>query len=145
MALDSLGDVLRNREVIHKESSKEITTETTGQIDNLKKYSKRQSKSTRQSDKGSQPDKVIAREANYIKNLAIDDLYDRLVSLELVMDHKYKAFWCGAIHTLGTSFVEAQAHHALQYGKSPAALFHFLVNKALNKSSDPLMPRFKSR
>lgn len=143
--MDSLGNMLNNRKVIHKESSKEITTKTTGQIDNLEKYTKPTRKSNSQSDKGSQPDKVIAREANYIKNLAIDELYERLVSLELVMDHKYKAFWCGAIHTLGCAYVEAQANHALQYGKKPAALFHFLINKQLNKSSDPYMPRFKGR
>lgn len=141
--MDSLSDMLDNQKLIHKERSKEITTETTGQVDNLEKYTKPNRKSNRQSDKGSQPDKTIAREANYIKNLAIDELYERLVSIELVMDHKYKAFWCGAIHTLGTSFVEAQANHALQYGKKPAALFHFLINKALNKQADPYMPRFK--
>jgi len=139
--MDSLKDMLDNREVIHKEKNQKKNNKTTGQVDNLEKYTTPSGLSNSQSDKGSQPDKVIKREANYIKNLAIDDMYDRLIQLELVMDHKYKAFWCGAIHTLGTSFVDAQAAHALQYGKKPAALFHFLINKQLNKQNDPYGPR----
>ena len=131
--------------LIHKEKKQKKNNKTTGQIDNLEKYTTPGDLSTGQSAKVSQSDKLISREANYMKNLRIDELYDRLVQNELIMDHKYKAFWCGAIHRLGCAFVEAQAEHALQHGKSPAALFHFLINKQLNKSNDPYSPRFNAR
>lgn len=133
--MDQLGDF------IHKERSKEKYNKTTGHIDNLEKYSNRTAKSNGKSVKRSQSDKLIQREANYLKNNQIDLLYDQLIKCELIMDHKYKAFWCGAMHKLGTAFVEAQANQAMQYGNNPAALFHFLINKELNKRKDPYGPR----
>ena len=111
----------------------------------MKRYTKPGDLATRKSDNLATDDKQIQREANYIKNINIDSTYERLKSYELIMDDTYKAFWCGAMHKLGVAYVEAQAHHAMTHGRAPAALFHFLINKALNAKDDPYMPRFNKR
>lgn len=132
--------------LFHKEKKQKKNNKTNGQIDNLKKYTKPSGKSSSQIDNQPTPDKLIKREANYIKNLHIDQAYERLRSVGLITDDKYQAWWCGTMHTLGVSFVMAQAEHCLtkREVKRPAGLFHHLINKAINKSQDPMMPRFKN-
>ena len=137
---ESLSDIF-----IHKEKKQKKNNKTNGQIDNLKKYSTNGNKST---DKLATDGKQIRREANYIKNIHIDETYERLKMVGLINDDKYKAWWCGVMHTLGVAFVTAQAEHAQIYAKdpsNPAPLFHFLINKAVNKSQDPFAPRFNKR
>lgn len=129
--------------VIHKEKYQKKYNKTIGHYDNLKKYTNDNEMSIAKTDNQPTPDKLIKREANYIKNIHIDDAYSKLLIAGLVND-KYKGFWCGAIHTLGVSFVMAQAELCLskQDVRNPIGLFHFLINKQLNKQADPHMPRF---
>lgn len=125
-----------------KERSKEKYNKTNGQIDKLKGYTTPNRSSSRHSDNLPTADKQIKREANFLKNIHIDEAYLKLKSVGLITDDKYQAWWCGAMHTLGVSYVHAQAEIALSKGNNPQALFHFLVNKAINKSTDPHLPRF---
>lgn len=135
----STGKVQSIGEVIHKESSKENNNKTRGQYDKLKKYGIDGTKST---GKLATDDKQIRREANYLKNIHIDKCYEDLLKMGLITSEGYQAWWCGVMHKLGTSFVMAQADLALKNGRKPAALFHFQINKAINKLEDPWMPRF---
>lgn len=134
-SMESLG------EVFHKERSKEKNNKTKGQYDNLKGYTTSGDKAI---DKLATDDKQIQREANYIKNIHIDETIKLLKSVGLVMDNKYDAWWAKVCHTLGSSFVRDQANMCLNKRevRNPQALFHFLINKEMNKSNDPYMPRF---
>lgn len=129
-------------EVIHKEKNQKKYNKTTGQHDNLKKYS-----TADNSSRGNlaTDDKQIRREANYMKNLHIDAAYQSLIRMNLVTDPKYEAWWCGVLHKLGVQFVMAQADKAIKNARdpeNPSPLFHFLINKAMNQVKDPFMPRF---
>jgi hypothetical protein len=128
-------------EVFHKESSKEKYNKTNGQIDNLRGYQTAGKPST---DKLATDDKQIQREANYLKNIHIDQSIERLISVGLI-NEGYEAWYCKCMHVLGAPYVIAQADIALNKGKNPQALFHFLINKAMNKAEDPFMPRFNKR
>ena len=126
-------------EVIHKEKNQKKYNKTKGQYDKVKKYGIEGTMST---DKLATDDKQIRREANYMKNLHIDKAFDDLLRMELISDIKYRAWWCGTLHKLGVTFVMVQADLALKNGKNPAALFHFLINKEINRVTDEYMPRF---
>lgn len=129
-------------EVIHKEKNQKKYNKATGQHDKLKGYGKQGTKS---SDKLTTSDKQIRREANYLKNIHIDKAYEDLLRMNLISDTKYQAWYCGVLHKLGVTFVMAQAEQARKNARdpeNPAPLFHFLINKAMNKSADPYMPRF---
>ncbi len=126
-------------EVIHKEKNQKKYNKTKGQYDKVKKYGIDGTMST---DKLATDDKQIRREANYMKNLHIDKAFDDLLRMELISDIKYRAWWCGTLHKLGVTFVMVQADLALKNGKNPAALFHFLINKEINRVTDEYMPRF---
>ena len=127
-----------------KERSKEKNNITTGQINNLKGYHKVDVSTSAKSDKFATDDKQIKREANYLKNIHIDDTLERLRSVGLV-NEGYDAWYCKAMHTLGTAKVGALAETALSKARadsSPGALFHWLLNKEMNKAIDKYMPRF---
>jgi hypothetical protein len=129
-------------EVIHKEKNQKKYNKTKGQVDKLKGYGKQGTKST---DKFATDDKQIRREANYLKNIHIDKAYEDLLRMNLISDTKYQAWYCKCLHTLGVTFVMAQADQAMKNARdrdNPAPLFHFLINKAMNKAADPYMPRF---
>lgn len=128
-------------DVIHKEKNQKKNNKTTGQYDKLKKYSKDGNSST---DKSTVSERQIKREAKYIKNLHIDSTYERLKAANLIENDQYKAWWCHVMHTLGASFVIAQAELSMKNARdpsNPAPLFHFLINKAMNKAKDPYSPR----
>ena len=125
--------------VFHKEKNQKKYNKTRGQVDKLKEYGNMSTKST---GKLTTSDKQIRREAKYLKNIHIDEAYQRLLKMELITNTAYEAWWCGAMHKLGVQFVMAQADLAMKKGRNPAALFHFQINKAMNKSVDPYMPRF---
>jgi hypothetical protein len=127
-----------------KERTKEKYNKTNGQIDNLKKYTTISRSSSSQFANPPTVDKQIRREANFLKNIHIDEALDHLKSSNLVNGDKYDAWWCGTMHTLGVAFVMAQAELCLSKKevRSPAGLFHHLINKALNKANDPHLPRF---
>jgi len=133
--LSSLG------EVIHKKKKQKKYNKTNGQIDNLKGYQTPGKSST---DKMATDDKQIRREANYLKNIHIDESLKQLTAAGLV-NEGYEAWYCKCMHTLGVPYVMAQADVALHKGSNPQALFHFLINKAMNKHVDPFMPRFNTR
>lgn len=133
------GKVESISEVFHKEKNQKKYNKTKGQYDKVKKYG---IEGTKSRDNLSTDDKQIRREANYMKNLHIDKAYDDLLRMELISNPNYRAWWCGVLHTLGVTFVMTEADKALKNGKNPPALFHFLINKAMNKASDPYMPRF---
>ncbi len=135
---ESLNEIL-----IHKEKKQKKNNKTKGQYDNLKGYTKPVNMAR---DNLATDDKQIQREANYIKNIHIDETIKLLKSVELIMDNKYDAWWAKVCHTLGSSFVRDQANMCLNNRevRNPQALFHFLINKEMNKSNDPYMPRFKS-
>lgn len=138
----STGKAQSIGEVFHKERTKEINNKATGQYDKLKGYGNQGTKST---DKLSTDDKQIRREANYLKNIHIDKAYEDLLRMNLITNTQYQAWYCKCLHTLGVAFVMAQAHLAMKNARdqdNPAPLFHFLLNKAMNKSIDPFMPRF---
>jgi hypothetical protein len=139
--MQQLGNTDRFRQVIHKESSKEKNNKTKGQIDNLRKYGTRGNKSR---DQLATDDKQIQREANYIKNIHIDETIQLLKSVGLVTEDNHHAWWAKVCHTLGSSFVRDQANLCLNRRevRNPQALFHFLINKEMNKHNDPYMPRF---
>jgi len=127
-------------QLFHKEKNQKKYNKTIGHYDKVKKYTNDNLKS---SDKSTTSDKLIRREANYLKNIHIDKAFENLLRMELISDTKYRAWWCGVLHKLGVAFVMVQADLAIKNGKNPAALFHFMINKELNKSIDPYMPRFK--
>jgi hypothetical protein len=135
----STGKVESIGEVFHKEKNQKKYNKTRGQYDKLKKYGIDGTKST---GKLATDDKQIRREANYLKNIHIDKCYENLLRMELITNTKYQAWWCGVMHKLGTGFVMAQADLAIKNGRNPAALFHFQINKAINKHEDAFMPRF---
>lgn len=135
----STGKVQSIGEVFHKEKNQKKYNKTKGQIDNLEKYGT-EGKMSR--DKLATGERQIKREAKYMKNIHIDSCYDKLVQMGLITSENYQAWWCGVMHKLGTAFVMAQADLALKNGRNPAALFHFQINKAMNKAVDPYMPRF---
>lgn len=129
-------------EVIHKEKNQKKYNKTKGQDDKLKGYGKQGTKSR---DKLATDERQIKREANYLKNIAIDKAYEDLLRMNMITNDRYKAWYCKCLHTLGVSFVMAQAHLAAKNAKdqdNPAPLFHFLINKEMNKAIDPYMPRF---
>lgn len=129
-------------EVIHKEKNQKKYNKTTGQIDNLKKYTTKGNKSR---DNLATGEHQITREANYLKNIRIDKAYQDLLRMNLVTESRYEAFYFKCLHTLGVTFVMAQADLAIKNARdknNPAPLFHFLINKEMNKAVDPYMPRF---
>ena len=129
------------KQVFHKEKNQKKYNTTTGQIDNMRGYNTT-SKNT--IDKSATDDKQIKREANLLKNIAIDQALERLRSVGLV-NGGYDAWYCQQMHSLGIAKVTALAQTAIdkcRAGKHPAALFHFLLNKEVNKAADPYMPRF---
>lgn len=136
---DRQGGLQSIGEVFHKEKNQKKYNKTKGQNDKLKEYGTDGNKST---DKLSTDDKQIRREAKYLKNIHIDKCYEDLLRMGLITSEGYQAWWCGVMHKLGTGFVMAQADLALKNGRNPAALFHFQINKAMNKHDDPFMPRF---
>lgn len=125
----------------HKEKYQKKNNKTIGQIDKLKKYTNAGNKSN---DKLTISDKQISREQRYIKNLDIDNLVARLTEQGLLME-QYQDWYFKVCHTLGTGFVAAQAEIAIMKGNNPQALFHFLINKAMNKSIDAYLPRFNNK
>lgn len=137
--MDSLKDMLDNHALIHKEKNQKKNNKTKGQYDKLKKYGTNGTKST---DKSTTSERQLKREANYLKNIHIDDCYTKLIHMGLITSENYQAWWCGTMHRLGTSYVMAQADLAMKNGRNPAALFHFQINKAINRADDPYMPRF---
>lgn len=137
--MDSLSNSIERHPLFHKEKNQKKNNKARGQIDKLKEYGTEGTKSTGKKTTG---ESQIKREANYLKNIHIDTCYERLVRMELITNSNYQAWWCGAMHKLGTGYVMAQADLAMKNGKNPPALFHFLINKAVNKRDDPYMPRF---
>ena len=136
MAFDQIGDV------IHKEKNQKKHNKTIGQVDNLKKYTSHDNKSM---DNLTTAEQQIKREAKYLKNLHLDEVYQGLLMKGLISDERYEAWYFKCLHTLGPVFVLAQADRALRNARdprNPAPLFHFLLNKAMNKSIDPTLPRF---
>lgn len=136
------GKVQSIGEVFHKEKNQKKYNKTTGQYDKLKGYGTDGNKST---DKLATDDKQIRREANYLKNIHIDKAYEDLLRMNMITNPKYQAWYCKCLHTLGVTFVMAQAQQAQKNARdqdNPAPLFHFLINKAMNKADDPFMPRF---
>ena len=126
-------------EVFHKEKNQKNYNKTKGQYDKLKEYGTDGNSSI---GKLATDDKQIKREAKYLKNIHIDKCYEDLLRMNLITSEGYQAWWCGVMHKLGTGFVMAQADLAIKNGRNPAALFHFQINKAMNKADDPYMPRF---
>lgn len=137
--MDSLSSSISNHPLFHKEKNQKKNNKAIGQIDKLKEYGTKGTKST---DKLTTSDYQIKREARYLKNIHIDECYERLIRMELITNSNYQAWWSGAMHKLGTQYVMAQADLALKNGKNPPALFHFLINKAINKHEDKYTPRF---
>jgi hypothetical protein len=134
--LESVG------QIIHKEKNQKKNNKTKGQHDKLKKYG---NEGTMSMDKLTTSDYQIKREARYMKNIHIDQAYERLLMMKCITNPNYKAWWCGVMHKLGVAFVMVQADQACKNAKdrdNPAGLFHFLINKELNKNIDPYMPRF---
>lgn len=127
--------------LFHKEKKQKKNNKTKGHIDNLRGYDTQGNKSI---DELATDDKQIRREANYIKNIHIDETIALLKSTGLITDEKYNAWWAKVCHTLGASFVRDQANLCLNRRdvRNPQALFHFLINKEMNKRNDPFMPRF---
>lgn len=143
--MESLSDSLDKHKFSTKERSKEKNNKARGQFDNLKKYANPSTKSSGESGTLATADKLIKREANYLKNIHIDEAYQKLKLMGLITnrDDQYQAWWCGVMHKLGVAFVMAQADQATKNATtSPAGLFHFLINKAINKLDDPNLPRF---
>lgn len=143
--MESLSDSLKTHKFSTKERSKEKNNKAKGQIDNLKKYANPSTESSGELDTLATADKQIKREANYLKNIHIDEAYERLKLLGLITnrDDQYRAWWCGVMHKLGVAFVMAQADQATKNAtSSPPGLFHFLINKAINKLDDSNLPRF---
>jgi len=124
--------------LIHKEKKQKKNNKTNRQIDKLKGYSTpdNMSKENMATD-----DKQIRREANFIKNINIDESITKLTQVGLLIEG-YEGWYAKCMHVLGVPFVMAQADQALSKGKNPPGLFHFLLNKAMNKHHDPFMPRF---
>jgi hypothetical protein len=137
--VDSHNKPVHISDLFHKEKNQKKNNKTKGQYDKLEKYSTDGKKST---DKLTTSDKQIKREAKYLKNIHIDTCYEQLLQMGLITSEGYQAWWCGVMHKLGTSFVMAQADLAIKNGRNPAALFHFQINKAINRQADPFMPRF---
>jgi hypothetical protein len=142
--MHSLDEVLSDNPVFHKEKNQKKNNITTGQYDNLRGYNTHQALST---DNLSTDDKQIRREARLLKNIHIDHALERLRSAGFV-NEGYDAWYCKVMHSLGVPKVEALAQISLdkcRAGSTPQALFHFLLNKELNKVTDPYMPRFNKR
>lgn len=143
--MESLSDSLNKHKLSTKERSKENNNKAKGQLDNLKKYANASTKSSGELDNLATADKLIKREAKYLKNIHIDEAYTKLKLMGLITnrDDKYQAWWCGVMHKLGVAYVMAQADQATKNAtSSPAGLFHFLINKQLNKLDEPHLPRF---
>lgn len=129
-------------ELFHKEKKQKKYNKTKGQYDNLKKYGNQGTLST---DKLTTSERQIQREACYLKNIHIDKCYEQLIMMNLITNPDYRAWWCSVMHKLGTAFVMAQADLAIKGARdksNPAPLFHFLINKEMNKAGDPYIPRF---
>lgn len=139
--MDSHNKPVHISDLFHKEKNQKKNNKTKGQYDKLEKYGNPDKVS---SDKLTTSERQLKREAKYMKNLHIDHCYEQLINMGLITSEGYQKFWCGALHKLGTSFVMAQADLAIKEGRVPAALFHFQINKALNKQADPFMPRFNT-
>lgn len=129
--MESVGDF------IHKEKKQKKNNKTIGQVDNLIRVAQQV-----KSDKHEiQPDKLLQREAKYMKNNHIDRLIERLMESHLITE-KYKNFYAGCAHELGVSKVTEIMIKSLDQGHNPPALFHFLINKELNSKRDQYSPRF---
>lgn len=118
--MDSIADF------IHKEKNQKKYNKTKGQLDDLKKYTTTGQKA---SDKLT-TDKQMSKSAVYVKNHHIDNVVMQLQSKGL-LSTEYGDFYYWVCHQLGASFVQAQAYIALEKGREPAALFHWLINKEL--------------
>lgn len=130
--------------VFHKEKKQKKYNKTKGQYDKLKKYSNDDNLSSAKAA----TDKQIKREAKFIKNLHIDSTLERLLNAHLIsieQHEQYHDWYCMVMHKLGPQYVLAQGDLALKNARdknNPAPLFHFLINKAMNKANDDYMPRF---
>lgn len=136
-------------ELFHKEKNQKKYNNATGHIDNLRGYDKSGNVSTGKSDDFATDDKQIKREARYIKNIHIDNTLERLKAAKLITREDMDGFYCQVMHGLGVARVTAMADIAMNKcrdGSTPAALFHFLLNKEWNKHNDKAnggyMPRF---
>lgn len=142
--MDSHNKPQHIADLFHKEKNQKKNNKTKGQHDKLRKYGNKDELSTAKST----TDKMIRREAKFLKNIHIDSCYEKLRSAGLISNDahdRWRDWYFKAIHTLGPVFVEAQAQRALNGARdpsNPAPLFHFLINKEMNKASDPYMPRF---
>lgn len=129
-------------EVIHKEKNQKKYNKTKGQYDKLKGYGNDDTKSN---GKLTTSDQQIGREANYLKNIHIDKAYSDLLRMNLISEGKNRNWYFSVLHKLGVSFVMVQADLACKNARdqdNPAPLFHWLINKEMNKAADPYMPRF---
>lgn len=127
-------------ELFHKEKYQKKNNMTTGQIDNLKKYTDVNDVSIDKSAIQTTDDKQIKRELKYQANIHIDETVERLASAGLLLE-QYQEWYFKSCHTLGAARVAAMADKALTIGKNPQALFHFMLNKEMNKALGGL-PRF---
>lgn len=128
-------------EVIHKEKNQKKYNKTKGQYDKLKGYGNDDTKSR---DKLT-TDKLLQREARYMKNIHIDKAYENLIKAKCITEDSNRNWYFKCLHTLGVTFVMAQADQACKNARdkeNPAPLFHFLLNKAMNRHIDAHMPRF---
>ena len=127
-----------------KEKNQKKNNKTTGHSDTVRKYTTNDDLA---SGKSTTDDRVIKREARYIKNLHIETCYDKLRSAGLIDDQRHdrwRDWYFKVIHTLGTSMIMALANTAMTAArdpKNPAPLFHFLINKEMNRKKDPYAPR----
>lgn len=128
-------------EVFHKEKNQKKNNKTKGQYDKLKKYGNDDELSSGKLT----TDKLIKREALYMKNIRIDKAYESLLRMNVITEGKNRDWYFKCLHKLGVTFVMAQAELSLKNSRdknNPGALFHFLINKEMNRSIDPYMPRF---
>lgn len=138
-----------------KEKNQKKNNKATGHSDTVEKYSKDGTMSSMKSArlateaKGQDgvADRVLKREARYIKNLHIDACYDKLRSAQLIDDDRHatwRDWYFKVIHTLGASMVMSLANYALTESRDPSnprPLFHYLINKEMNRKKDLYAPR----
>lgn len=125
--MDSLSDI------IHKEKKQKKNNKAKGQLDNLDKI---RQPAAKVNTKKATEDKQIRREAQFIKNIHIDELLGKLYEQDLLRK-KYHNWYAKCIHQLGVTFVRAQADKCLndEGVRNPQALFHFLLNKEMSRGN----------
>lgn len=134
------GGVTQIGDIIHKEKNQKKYNKTTRQIDDSKKYGK----GVDSSIDNSKLNKQLAREARFMKNIHIENAYESLLKMNVIPKDEYRDWYFKCLHTLGVTYVLAQAEISLKKSRdpqNPRPLFHFLINKAMNKATDPFMPR----